>query len=1034
MKKSLLYCAIGALLAVSFGAGGLFLTVQEKETAAAVGNYSTNASTYYNGITATSGESLLGQLHDLITTTHGTYTTYDDCKNPTYVYATDGNPSDANYDYEFYSQANIGSAWGAGAQGTWNREHVWCQSLTIYNTVQLWGESGGGSDLHHLRPVESGLNSTRNNSPYGLVASHTSSTEVYYEDANNINVALAGWKANDTFEPLDFVKGDVARILMYTYAHYNTYSNLSGTTNGSGNSSFFGTLPITNIVYTSLGTETAAWDLLMDWHTTDPVDAKETRRNEACAKYQGNRNPFIDNASYANAIWGDGTVNDVTLSVSPSTLTLSPSDTSSLTATMSDASTPTFSWSSDTPSVATVSSSGLVTAVANGSAIITASATIGSDTYTGTCSVTVSTITVGDYYRVTQTSDVTSGDYVITASIGGGTYHAMPKTFTLSSGKLGGTAVTVSSDSISDADATNYKVSLIASGTSINIFDGTNYLIYGSSTSLAITTTLPSPAAWELQTGVNGTLRLVSTSTTTRGTIYRAGSYNVFGGYATSNVSSGGTEYFDLELFKKQVAVSNVVTALSATPTSKTYSTANTLQSSDFTVSITKNGSAGSMSDYTSKIGTGTGTGFTGRDIVWGTTKPFADDTTIQFKAKYPTTEGGATYLTFDISLTVSAPSISSIAISQSMTKTSYLTTDSWNPAGLLVTATFSDSSTQNVTSSVSWSYSPTSPNSTSITSVTITATYSGKTDSISQNVTVSEETFSGTPIVISEAYGGGGNAGATFKQDFVELYNNTNSNINLSGYYLFYASAGGTTFSYSTALTGIILAKSYFLVQEATGAAGTINIPTADVVGSIGMSGTAFKLALTNSSTTPTSVTDANVVDFVGAGSTASLYEGTTKAPAPSNTTSIARTITGGVAIDTNENGADFTTGEPTPMNGAFSVADRIMAYDGGEISTPECSSKYTTIKSQIITLTSGSLSYFQSGTETNISNARARYLAWASANSDSNPYENTQGLLPTSFYKDDSLIIISLFFVGGAILTIAYCLVKRKKTYTNN
>ena len=115
--------------------------------------------------------------------------------------------------------------------------------------------------------------------------------------------------------------------------------------------------------------------------------------------------------------------------------------------------------------------------------------------------------------------------------------------------------------------------------------------------------------------------------------------------------------------------------------------------------------------------------------------------------------------------------------------------------------------------------------------------------------------------------------------------------------------------------------------------------------------------------------------------------------------------------------------------MNGAFSVSDRIMAYASGDISTPECSTKYTTIKSQILTLTSGSLSYFQSGTETSISNARARYLAWANANNDLNPYENTQGLHPTSFYDVDSFIIISLFFVAGSMVTIAYCLVKRKK-----
>lgn len=1021
MKKTLLIYALCALTTISFVASSfLLVNYQEKEAHAAVGNYSTNSATYYNGITASSGTALLGQLHDLIATTHYTYTTYDDAKSPIYIYATDGKPNDGNYVYEFYSQADIASTWGAGAQGTWNREHVWCQSLTL----NLWGETGGGSDLHHIRPVESGLNSARNNSPYGLVTPHDASTEKYYEDASNINVALGGWKTGDTFEPLNAVKGDVARILMYLYTHYNTYSNVGGTTNGSGSSTFFGTLPITNIVNTSLGTETAAWNLLMDWHNADPVDAKEIRRNNASATYQGNRNPFIDNPSYANAIWAGGTVNEVTLSVTPETLSLSPSDTSALSATMSDSSTPTIAWSSSAPSVATVNSSAVVTAVANGSATITATATVGGNTYTDTCVVTVSSVVTGGYMRVTQTSDIVSGDYVIAANVGG-TYYALPKAFIAD--RISGTAVTVTSDTITTADAVNYNVTLSVSGTSVNIYDGSKYLLDTSSTSFGVSTSQPSPAAWTLSTGTKGTFRLTGATNITRGVIYRAGTSNVFGCYAASNVTSGGTEYYDLELFKKQAQPSNVVTSLSATPSAKSYFTSDTLQASDFAVSITKNGAAGTLADYTAKIGTGTGAGFSGSDIVWGATKPTVGDTTIQFKAKYPTTAGGSTYLISDVTLMVTVPTITSITISQSMTKTSYYTTDAWDPSGLLVTATFNDSSTQNVTSSVSWSYNPATPSSTSTTSVTVTATYNGKTHSLAQSVTVTS--FSGTPIVISEAYGGGGNSGATYKQDFIELYNNTNTNINLTGYYLFYASATGT-FNTSTTLSGTILAKSYFLVQEKAGTGGTVNIPTSDVTGTIDMGGAAFKLALTNSNTIPTSPTDANVIDFVGAGTTANLYEGASRAPAPSNTNAIARVITDGIGIDTNVNGADFVTGAPTPMNGAFSVANRIMAYSGGDMSTPECSSKYTTIKSQMTTLTTGSLSYFQSGTETSIVNARARYLAWASANNDANPFSVSPGLNFQSIsYHNNLAILVSLYSFGFTAIIVYVVIMKKKQ-----
>ena len=47
--------------------------------------------------------------------------------------------------------------------------------------------------------------------------------------------------------------------------------------------------------------------------------------------------------------------------------------------------------------------------------------------------------------------------------------------------------------------------------------------------------------------------------------------------------------------------------------------------------------------------------------------------------------------------------------------------------------------------------------------------------------------------VVISEVYGGGGNAGATYTNDFIELYNRTANAISLAGWSVQYASATGT-------------------------------------------------------------------------------------------------------------------------------------------------------------------------------------------------------------------------------------------------
>ena len=101
---------------------------------------------------------------------------------------------------------------------------------------------------------------------------------------------------------------------------------------------------------------------------------------------------------------------------------------------------------------------------------------------------------------------------------------------------------------------------------------------------------------------------------------------------------------------------------------------------------------------------------------------------------------------------------LSSIAVSGSMTKTSYRTTDSWDPTGLTVTATYSDSSTDDVTSSASWSYNPSSPSSISTTSVVASATYTEggiekSADSTSQSVSVTNKGTGDNPYTVTEAY-----------------------------------------------------------------------------------------------------------------------------------------------------------------------------------------------------------------------------------------------------------------------------------------
>jgi len=190
--------------------------------------------------------------------------------------------------------------------------------------------------------------------------------------------------------------------------------------------------------------------------------------------------------------------------------------------------------------------------------------------------------------------------------------------------------------------------------------------------------------------------------------------------------------------------------------------------------------------------------------------------------------------------------------------------------------------------------------------------------------------------VVISEVYGGGGNSGSTYKNDFIELYNPTNAAVSLDGWSVQYVSATGTGKWKITNLTGSIASHGFYLVQETAGSGGTTDLPTPDAVDSIAIAATAGKVALCN---TTTALTGANpvsteIVDLVGFGKTANFYEGSGPAPAPSSTHSIERKASSastaetmgaggteeffGNGYDSNNNNSDFLIRTPQPQNSA--------------------------------------------------------------------------------------------------------------------
>jgi uncharacterized protein len=173
----------------------------------------------------------------------------------------------------------------------------------------------------------------------------------------------------------------------------------------------------------------------------------------------------------------------------------------------------------------------------------------------------------------------------------------------------------------------------------------------------------------------------------------------------------------------------------------------------------------------------------------------------------------------------------------------------------------------------------------------------------------------SSNSVVISQVYGGGGNSGAFYTHDFIELFNRGTTSISLDGWSVQYASSSGSSWQ-RTNLSGTLLPGQYYLIQEAQGAGGTSPLPTPDATGMIAMGATAGKVALVSQNVTLTeSCPSEGIVDFVGYGS-ANCFEGTNPTFSSSNTTAVLRAGDG--CIDTDDNRADFITGSPNPRNTA--------------------------------------------------------------------------------------------------------------------
>jgi endonuclease I len=204
---------------------------------------------YYDLAEGLYGDDLIDALNSIINTGF-VGVTYGEAR---YILdETDQDPNNSNNLILVYLGTSVSGSWDSGI--TWNREHVWPQSLLGESADN--GTVNMASDLYNLMPSDPGENSSRGNSPYS-------------------ELGLG-------YEPRDEVKGDIARALFYMMVMYDELE----------------------LVNTSPGVHEMGYlDELLAWHYADPVDEFEQARLEVIFGEQHNRNPFVDYPHFVELIW-----------------------------------------------------------------------------------------------------------------------------------------------------------------------------------------------------------------------------------------------------------------------------------------------------------------------------------------------------------------------------------------------------------------------------------------------------------------------------------------------------------------------------------------------------------------------------------------------------------------------------------------------------------------------------------------------------------------------------------------------------------
>lgn len=261
---------------------------------------------YYAAVDSSSALAFRQSLHDIIDD-HQRIPYASDSLDTWYVLEqADQDPNNRDNILDLYGNASYPKY--GGRNPFYNQEHCW---PTSYGYPKRRVGNYPLTDCHAMFMCDLRYNTSRGNKPYAECGEDcdekrtsrnncAGASQYVYPGHSNWTQGIAG----GAWETWLGRRGDVARALFYMDVRYEGGSR---SIKGDPEPDLILTDDLALITADTENNRKIAYmgmlSVLLRWHREDPVDELERRRNNVIARFQGNRNPFIDHPEWVDCVF-----------------------------------------------------------------------------------------------------------------------------------------------------------------------------------------------------------------------------------------------------------------------------------------------------------------------------------------------------------------------------------------------------------------------------------------------------------------------------------------------------------------------------------------------------------------------------------------------------------------------------------------------------------------------------------------------------------------------------------------------------------